>query len=114
MDLLLRHRMGQPDLSCFRISTGQVQPVKRRTGPGQRGIAGCLRGTEAPKKTLDFCKGRMLGKDDAFKVVLIQLLIPVRTSADSSGPARFSPYERTPEEPVPGRPLGIAPSKALA
>ena len=56
--------------SRFRISAGQVQPEERRTGPGQRGMKGCLRSAGARKNALDFCKGRMLGKHDAFKVVL--------------------------------------------
>ena len=33
-------------------------------------MKGCLRSAGGRKKTLDFCKGGMLGKDDAFKVVL--------------------------------------------
>ena len=33
-------------------------------------MEGCLRCAGARKNALDFCKGRMLGKDDAFKVVL--------------------------------------------
>jgi hypothetical protein len=33
-------------------------------------MAGCLRSAEAQEDALDFCKGGMLGEDDAFKVVL--------------------------------------------
>src|ERR1035441_4815564 len=33
-------------------------------------MEGCLRCAEAQKYALDLCKGRMLGKDYAFKVVL--------------------------------------------
>ena len=60
----------QSFLRCFRISPGLVQPEERRTGPRQRGMEGCLRCARSRKNALDFCKGRMLGKDDAFKVVL--------------------------------------------
>src|SRR5260221_9961841 len=62
--------IGKPGLSGFGIPPGQVQPEERGTGPGQQGKASSLRGAEAQKKTLDFCKGWMLGKDDAFEVVL--------------------------------------------
>ena len=60
----------KPDKSLFCIFPGQVQPEERRTGPRQRSKEGCLRSARSRKKTLDFCKGRILGKDDAFKVVL--------------------------------------------
>ena len=33
-------------------------------------MEGGLRGTGSRKNALDFCKGRILGKDDPFKVVL--------------------------------------------
>ncbi len=33
-------------------------------------MEGCLRSARSRKKTLDFCKGRMLGEHDPFKVVL--------------------------------------------
>src|ERR1035438_8239578 len=33
-------------------------------------MEGCLRFARSRKNALDFCKGRVLGKDDAFKVVL--------------------------------------------
>src|ERR1700722_11521597 len=33
-------------------------------------MKGCLRCIRGRKNALDFCKGRMLGKDDPFKVVL--------------------------------------------
>ncbi len=33
-------------------------------------MTGCLRGAGVRKKSLDLCKGGMLGKDDTFKVVL--------------------------------------------
>src|ERR1700691_2639530 len=59
----------QAGLRRFRISAGLVQPEERRTGPGQRRVQGCLRCVGGRKNALDFCKGRMLGEDDAFKVV---------------------------------------------
>ena len=70
VELALEPACSQPFAGCFRISPGQVQPEERRTGPRQRGMKGCLRSAGSRKKTLDFCKGRMLGKDDPFKVVL--------------------------------------------
>src|ERR1035441_4156373 len=54
------------------------------------------------------------GKTTRSKSFSIQLVIPVRTSADSIGPARFPSSKGTPEEPAPSRPSGIAPAKALA
>src|ERR1700691_121772 len=54
------------------------------------------------------------GKTTRSKSFRIQLNITVRTSADSFGPATFSANERTPEEPAPHRPCGIASEKALA
>ena len=33
-------------------------------------MEGCLRSARSRKNALDFCKGRMLGKHDPFKVVL--------------------------------------------
>src|SRR5580658_3108138 len=61
---------GQPKLCCFRMLTGSVQPEESRTGPRQRGIEGCLRCVRSRENTLDFCKGRMLGKDNTLEVIL--------------------------------------------
>ena len=68
---LARHGAGQlaghtgcvqPLARCLCISAGLVQPKESRTGPGQRGVEGCLRCTGTRKDALDFCKGRMLGE----------------------------------------------------
>ena len=78
-------------------------------------MEGCLRSARSRKNALDFCKGRMLGKDDAFKVVLDPARDP---GADKRGLLRVRPgpllMERTPEEPAPCCPSGIPPAKALA
>ena len=101
--------------SRFSISAGQVQPEERGTGTRQRGKKGCLRCTGTRKKTLDLCKGGMLGKNDSLEVVLNPAHDP---GADKRGlligPARSSPAEKTPEEPSPNPPSGISPRKALA
>ena len=61
--------LTQAVLRCLCISPGFVQPEERRTGPRQRSMNGCLQRAGARKKTLDFSKGRMLGKDNALEVV---------------------------------------------
>ncbi len=58
------------------------EAIKNEAPKGEVGTA-ASGGAATRKKTLDFSKGRMLGKDDSFEVVLDPALIPVRTSADS-------------------------------
>ena len=94
--LIPHSRLFQPQLGRFRISTGPIQPVKRRARPRQRGMEGSLRSVRSRKNALDFCKGRMLGKDNSFEVVLDPARDP---GADKRGLQRsgqvFSIWEDT-------------------
>ena len=77
-------------------------------------MEGCLRSARSRKKTLDFCKGRMLGEDDSFEVVLDPARDP---GADKRG-LLWSGQVLLIGKDTGGadsrRPPGISPAKALA
>ncbi len=87
----LRNSGSRKRSGSLRISAGLVQPEERRTGPGQRSMEGCLRCAGAARMRLISAKGGCWGKTTRSKSFWIQFVIPVRTSADSCGPARSSP-----------------------
>jgi len=77
-------------------------------------MEGCLRFARSRKNALDFCKGGMLGKDDAFKVVLDPATDPGadKRGLYGSGQVLFVREDTggACSQPTPG----TAPEKALA